>query len=303
VTARLTIGVIGLGGMGRPMARRLAAAGHAVCGFDISSDAMAAAAREGIEPANDLVELAARCELAVAMVWDDRALREVICGPHGLAGSARLPQCVLDLSTTSVGVARELAQTLSARGSTFLDGAVIGGGVAAAKAGTSPIVVAGDRACYERYLPALCVLGKCSYVGTTGNAKAVKILNNLLVGVITAANGEALSLGLAMGQDLGRLVGWLRPTLGGSRVLDTYMGRYVEEGIYAEGLIGHRLMAKDMQLAGELAETLDCASVFARPTQQMYLAFGRALGPDRPFPSAFEYFRDGARASAAPSNP
>lgn len=301
MTARLAIGVIGLGGMGRPMARRLVAAGHAVCGYDISSDAMKAAVSEGVEPAESPMDLASRCGLAIAMVWDDRALRDVVCGPRGLTRGARVPGCVVDLSTTSVAVARELAQTLAAQGSTFLDGAVIGGGVAAAKAGTSPIVVAGDRGCYERYLPVLRELGSCSYVGTTGSAKAVKILNNLLVGVVTAANGEALSLGVALGLDLRALVGWLRPTLGGSRVLDSYMGRYVEDGVYAEGLIGHRLMAKDMQLAAELAESLDCASVFPRSTQQLYLAFGRRLGPDRPFPSAFEYFRDAPRTIAAPT--
>jgi 3-hydroxyisobutyrate dehydrogenase-like beta-hydroxyacid dehydrogenase len=233
------------------------------------------------------------------MVWDDRALREAVCGARGLASGSRLPQCVVDLSTTSVAVARELAQTLSARASTFLDGAVIGGGVAAAKAGASPIVLAGDRACYERYLPVLSVLGNCTYVGAQGAAKAVKILNNLLVGVVSAANAEALSLGVAMGLDLRQLVGWLSPTLGGSRVLDSYMGRYVDEGVYGDGLIGHRLMAKDMQLAAELAESLDCGVVFPRPAREMYLAFGRALGADRPFPSAFEYFRNAARASSA----
>jgi hypothetical protein len=57
-------------------------------------------------------------------------------------------------------------------------------------------------------------------------------------------------------------------------------------------------MAKDVQLAAELAESLDCPVVFPRPVQQMYLSFGRALGADRPFPSAFEFFTDGARMAS-----
>jgi len=300
MNSRLTVGVIGLGGMGRPMAQRLAAAGHAVCGYDISADASASAAREGIEPMADPAALAARCELVIAMVWDDHALRDIVNGARGIAASSRLPQCVVDLSTTSVAVAHEVGTTLSARGSAFLDGAVIGGGVAAVKAGKSPIVLAGDRMLFDRYLHAFSVLGNCSYVGALGAAKAIKIVNNLLVGVVTAANAEALSLGVALGLDLGQLVGWLRLALGGSRVLDSYMGRYVDEGGYGEGLIGHRLMAKDMQLAAELAESLDCPAVFPRPAREMYLAFGRSLGADRPFPSAFEFFRGNARDTSVP---
>jgi 3-hydroxyisobutyrate dehydrogenase len=195
-----------------------------------------------------------------------------------------------------------VGQAIAACGGTFLDGAVIGGGVAAIKAGKSPIVLAGDRAAYERYLPVLAALGTCDYVGSQGKAKAVKIINNFVVGIVTAANAEALSLGVAMGLDVADLVGWLRQGPGAARVLESYMGRYVKEGVYGEGLIGHRLMAKDLQLAAELAESLGCAVLYPRFGQQMYLAFARTLGSDRPFPSAFDYFRRTARGGADASH-
>lgn len=285
------IGVIGLGSMGRPMATNLIRAGYTVSGFDLSAAAVANAAGDGVEPATAPAAMADQCDVVLIMVWDDKALRSTVYGPDGLLECERLRACAIDLSTTSVAVAREVGHAFAARGGVFLDGAVIGGGVSAVKAGKSPIVVAGDRASYERCVPVLAALGNCEYVGVTGNAKAVKVINNFLVGAVTAANAEALALGTAMGFDLGDLVGWLRKGPGSSRVLETYMGRYVKDGIYAEGLIGHRLMAKDMQLAAELAESLDVPALFARLGQQMYLEFGRTLGVDQPFPTAFEYFR------------
>ena len=286
------IGVIGLGSMGRPMGRNLVLHGHDVWGFDISAAATTTAAAEGIKPAAGPAAIAADCELVLVMVWDDQALRSVVYGSGGLLEAPRLPNCVIDLSTTSVAIAREVGRTMETRGGTFLDGAVIGGGVAAARAAKSPIVLAGDRAMYDRYLPVLASLGPCDYVGTLGNAKAVKIINNFIVGTVTAANAEALSLGVAMGLEVGELTRWLRQGPGNSRVLESYMGRYVEEGIYGEGLIGHRLMAKDLQLAAELAESVNVPAIYPRFGQQMYLTFGRTLGDDRPFPSAFDHFCD-----------
>jgi 3-hydroxyisobutyrate dehydrogenase-like beta-hydroxyacid dehydrogenase len=290
----MRIGVIGLGSMGRPIGRNLAASGYAVCGYDISPAAMADGEADGIEPVAAPAAMAEQCDVVLIMVWDDQALRSAVFGPGGLLEADSFRGCAVDLSTTSVAVAREVGQAIAARGGTFLDGAVIGGGVAAIKAGKSPIVLAGDRATYDRYLPIFSALGTCDYVGAQGNAKAVKIINNFVVGIVTAANAEALSLGVAMGLELADLVGWLRQGPGASRVLESYMGRYVQEGIYGEGLIGHRLMAKDLQLAAELAESLGCAALYPRFGQQMYLAFARTLGSDQPFPSAFDYFRRAA---------
>ncbi len=296
--SRKCIGVIGLGSMGRPMALRLASNGYAVTGFDISSSAMGASAQAGIVTASDAAAMAEQCDLVLVMVWDDQALRQVVFGSGGLVAARRLRASVIDLSTTSVAVAREVGQAIAARGGTFMDGAVIGGGVAGLTAGRSPIVLAGERAAYEHCAPMLASLGTCDYVGRLGSAKAVKIVNNFIVGIVTAANAEAVSLGMVMGLDAKDIVQWLKNGPGGSRVLESYMGRYVEDGTYGAGLIGHRLMAKDLQLAAELAESVAFAAVYPRFGQQMYLAFGRTLGQDRPFPSAFDYFRAAADPTA-----
>jgi 3-hydroxyisobutyrate dehydrogenase-like beta-hydroxyacid dehydrogenase len=109
--------------------------------------------------------------------------------------------------------------------------------------------------------------------------------------VITAANAEALSLAGAVTQPSERIANVKSQGAGGSHVLNSYYGGLIEQGHYPEGLIGHRLMAKDLQLAAELAESVDCAATFPRFGQQMYLAFGRELGSDAPFPTALGYFQ------------
>jgi 3-hydroxyisobutyrate dehydrogenase-like beta-hydroxyacid dehydrogenase len=298
------IGIVGLGGMGRPMARNLAAAGHIVYGYDISAAALDAAAREGVTPLGKPAAIGQACDLVLTMVWDDAALRDVLFGPHGLLADSRIPSCTIDLSTTSVALAHEAGARFAARNAAFLDGAVIGGGVAAVKAARSPIVVGGDRASFDRWRAVLERLGTCDHVGPLGSAKALKLVNNLLVGVLTAANAEALSLGVSLGASLPDLVGALCRGPAWSHVLESYMGRYVETGTYGEGLIGHDLMAKDLRLAAELAESLECETAYPRLAQQLYLEFGRSLGAARAFPSAFEHYRTapartGAQARAA----
>jgi len=288
------IGVIGLGSMGKPIARNLAVEGDTVLAYDIDARAVDAVASESVAGAASAADIAERCELVVLMVWDDAALREAVLGARGILACRSFRGCVVDLSTTSVAVAREVGEALAVRGATFLDAAVIGGGVPAIKAGKSPIVVSGPRAAFDRYAPALQRLGTLDFVGAQGAAKAVKIANNLLVGVMTAANAEALSLGVEAGLDLATMVEVLRGSAAGSTVLQSYMGRYVREGRYGEGLIGHALMAKDVSLACELARDVAVEAPFAEITRQAYVAFGRALGEEKPFPTAFDHYRRAA---------
>ena len=195
----MIIGAVGIGAMGTPMARNLVADGDRVLVYDIDRAKAEAIAGNAITLADSVAAMAAECELIVTMVSDDAALGDVVFGPAGVLREPDFKGCLADLSTTSVDLALDVGAALAAAGATFIDGGVIGGGVPAARAGTSPIVLAGDKTLVERLMPVFERLGECDYVGVQGNAKVVKIINNLLVGVITAANAEALSLGLEAG--------------------------------------------------------------------------------------------------------
>lgn len=297
----MLIGVVGLGAMGAPMARNLAADGDRVLAYDIDPRRVAASASDAVGAATNVAEIAARCELIVTMVWDDNALRDVVFGKDGLLNAESFTGCVVDLSTTSMEIALELGTVLAGRGAVFLDGAVIGGGATAARAGASPVVVSGDESAFTQYLPQLSRLGQCDFVGGQGNAKVTKIINNLLVGVMTAANAEALSLGVAAGLQLSDVVCWLSKGAGRSNVLQSYMGRYVREGTYGEGLIGHGLMVKDMSLACSLADRACFPALLSEMTRQVYVACGQAQGMGAAFPSVFDYFNSRSRLGATGS--
>lgn len=294
----MKIGTIGLGAMGGPMTRNLAVGGDEVFCYDLDSKKANSLRSETITPASDVAEIAERCELVVSMVSDDHALREVVFGKRGIL-SVPFKGCFIDISTTSLAIARECDQALTKHGAVFLDGGVIGGGAPAAKAGKSPVVVSGDQAVFERYKSRLLRIGTCDFVGASGNAKIVKIINNMLVGIITAANAEALSLGVSAGFELKPLVKGLEGGSGELVVLKSYMGKYANEGIYGDGLIGHKLMAKDVTLACELGKMTSSPVIFSELARQFYLWSGAALGQDKMFPSVFELFRRDAKPLGA----
>lgn len=291
----MKIGTVGLGAMGAPMTRNLATRGDEVYCFDLDSKKIDAVCGPAIRPANNVAALARECELIVLMISDDRALREVVFGATGILSVQSFRGCVIDLSTTSLALARECEHAIAAADAVFLDGAVIGGGAPAAKAGKSPIVVSGDANTFEKYKDRLARLGTCDFVGASGNAKIVKIINNLLVGIITVANAEALSLGMSAGMDLKALVAGLEDGSGASTVLKSYMGKYANEGIYGDGLIGHKLMAKDLTLACDLGKMTASPVLFAELARQFYMLGGKALGDNKMFPSVFELFATNAQ--------
>jgi 3-hydroxyisobutyrate dehydrogenase-like beta-hydroxyacid dehydrogenase len=287
----MIIGVIGLGAMGKPMARNLAKDGDSVVAFDINEAACAAVAGDGIVIAPSAAAVAAKAELIVSMVSDDDALAEVVFGSTGVLQELAFDGCLVDLSTTSVQLALRIGGAFAARPGSFLDAAVIGGSVEAAREGRSPIVIGGERTLFDRHAARLARLGSCDYVGKLGNGKVVKLLNNLLVGILTASNAEALSIGLNAGLELPIMVEHLTRGSGGSTVLQSYMGRYVREGIYGSGLIGHDLIMKDLRLACELAEMVQTPAFFTEAARQTYAAGAMTQGDKRQFPSIFDHFR------------
>lgn len=296
----MNVGMIGLGAMGRAMARRLIAAGHKIHAFDIDPNAILSIESDHILPKDTPRAVAAGCDLIISIIWDDAALEETVFGESGILSEPGFSGCLVDLSTTSVEIARRVGAAFDDRGIRFLDGAVIGGGVPAAAAGRSPIVIAGDISTFQRVRPVLAELGECDHVGPQGAAKIVKVINNHIVGVMTAANAETLSLGVSSGLPVDTLFKVLSRGEASSIVLESYIGRYLAEGRYGEGLIGHDLMHKDITLACQLADSVGHPAPFATLAQQFYVACGQLLGGRAPFPTSFEYFRHLAEARLEP---
>jgi 3-hydroxyisobutyrate dehydrogenase-like beta-hydroxyacid dehydrogenase len=200
-----SVGIVGLGKMGLPMARHLLAAKFAVVGCDPSEPARGEAARLGVRVVDSAKALAQESDLVIIVVGFDREVEAAIFGEHGIAQAAR-PGLVVALgSTVAPRYAKQLAERLSARGMVLLD-IPLARGEAAAIAGKLLIFGAGDEAAFERCRRAFSAFASdLFYLGPAGAGQVGKMVNNLILWACTSANDEGLRLGEALGVDPARL--------------------------------------------------------------------------------------------------
>jgi 3-hydroxyisobutyrate dehydrogenase len=190
----MRIGFIGLGIMGRPMAKHLIDAGHSLTVWNRSrpgiDDVVAAGAEAGASPA----DVAARSEVVFTMVGDSPDVEAVALGPEGIATGASPGLIHIDTTTISPGVTRGIAQHYAAHGIELLDAPVSGGEGGAINA-TLSIMVGGQREVFDRCLPLFEALGKTiTYCGHTGAGQTTKLCNQVAVAVTNLAVCEALVL-------------------------------------------------------------------------------------------------------------
>src|SRR5262245_13979111 len=210
-------GFIGLGAMGRHMARNLHKAGHLAAVWNRSPGAAEELAREtGCAVARDPGDLASRCEVIVLCVSADAGVLQVIAALE----PARAPHTlVIYSSTVSAATARTAAERLRARQVDFLD-APVSGGVEGARAGTLVFMVGGEQSAFERSRPVLEAMGKTlSYFGPNGAGQAAKATNQILCAGAIQAVAEAMAFPQAGGLPLDRGLGPLGQGAGSSRHL------------------------------------------------------------------------------------
>lgn len=194
------VGVVGLGRMGRPIARRLLAAGFDVLGADPSAEARDAARAAGVAAA-PLPELAGRVDLALVLVGFEREAEAVILGPEGLAEHGRAGLTVGLASTVAPGFARALPRRAARTDLRFLD-MPLARGEAAAEAGRLLAYVGGEAADVARARPALDAFCEAAtHLGPLGAGQAAKAANNMLLWACVTASTEALDWGEAQGLD------------------------------------------------------------------------------------------------------
>ena len=186
------IGFVGLGMMGRPMVERLLAAGHAVHVHSRSRGPVEALASKGAVPSDSAAQVAERAEIILTALPTPESVDEVYAE---LASAARAGQVYADHSTVRPAQNRHWASVLGARGAAYLD-APVSGGPAGATAGTLTVMVGGDEATLERARPVFEAFGATIRLcGPVGAGQVVKLVNQLLVGVHTAAIAEAAVFG------------------------------------------------------------------------------------------------------------
>ncbi|HEY1363955.1 MAG TPA: 3-hydroxyisobutyrate dehydrogenase [Xanthobacteraceae bacterium] len=200
-----SIGFIGLGNMGLPMAQNLLKAEHAVTGFDTSDPAAERFAASGGSRAGSAAEACREAETVITMLPAGDQVREVYLGEGAVLATARPGTLLIDSSTIDVATAREVAEAARLKGLVMLD-APVSGGVAGAQAATLTFMVGGPEDAFGRARPLLEHMGKAIvHAGGAGNGQAAKICNNMVLGASMIVVSEAFLLAEKLGLDAQRL--------------------------------------------------------------------------------------------------
>ncbi len=217
------VGFVGLGKMGTPMVRRLLAAGFTVYGANRSPEIVETLAGEGMVATADAGEVARKAEVIMTALPDEPSV-ELVTGQ--LVDNARDGQVVIEHSTISPALARSAAQRLASKGARYLD-APVSGGPAGASAGKLTVMVGGDASLLEEVRPILSAFGdpirRC---GDLGAGQAIKLVNQLLVAIHTAAAAEAAAFGAKLGIEFETIGEVLGTSFGGSTMLARNLPRF-----------------------------------------------------------------------------
>ncbi|MGH3303854.1 MAG: NAD(P)-dependent oxidoreductase [Streptosporangiaceae bacterium] len=248
------IGFVGLGNMGEPMVRRLAAAGHAVCGYDVAARARDRLAdTAGVTLATTPPDVAAGAEVVILMLPGSNVVEQVLLG-DGLLDTVKPPTLVVDMSSSEPARTRVLAERAAGQGVTLVD-APVSGGVVGARDGSLTIMAGGPAAVLAVLQPVLGVLGsKIVHAGPVpGSGHAIKALNNLMSAAHLLVSSEAMLAGQAFGLDPAVMLDIVNGSSGRSGSTQTKWPRYILPGTFDSGF-SIRFMVKDMTIALQLAE-------------------------------------------------
>jgi 2-hydroxy-3-oxopropionate reductase len=264
------IGVIGLGIMGGPMARKLLRAGFELTVHNRTPARAEELEAEGATRAASPAEVAGQAGLVITMLPGPTEVRAVMTGQDGVLAGARPGTLVVDMSTTSPALARELAGRARSGGVGVLD-APVSGGPEGAEAGTLSIMVGGERADVERARPVLEVLGATVvHVGGHGAGQVVKACNQVVVALIIQAISEALVLGAKAGADPAAVLRVLSGGLAANRLLELRAAKLLERDFRPGGRV--RYHHKDLGIALATARELGVALPATALVDQLFAA-------------------------------
>jgi 2-hydroxy-3-oxopropionate reductase len=270
-----TVGFIGLGVMGAPMAGNLVEAGHSLVVHSRSPEPVEALAGAGAETAESPREVAERADVVITMLPDSPAVEAVVHGEDGVLAGASEGDLLVDMSTIHPTVAVAIAQAAAERGVAALDAPVSGGDVGAQQ-GTLSIMVGGAAADFERARPLFEVLGKTIvHVGEAGAGQVVKACNQVVVAVTIAAVSEALVLGSKAGVDPEQILDVLGGGLAGNKVMEMRRRNFLEHDFTPGFRID--LHHKDLNIALESGDAYGVPLPVTSVVQQ-YMRALRAKG-------------------------
>ncbi len=250
------IGFIGLGIMGRPMAKNLVKAGYAVTAYDLNADAVQDVAAAGAAAASSIAEAVREADMVITMVPNSPQVKQVVLeGDDCVLRTARPGTIVVDMSSIAPLVSKEVGAALEKAGMIFFD-APVSGGEPKAIDGTLSIMVGGPAEHFAKIEPVLLVMGASAVlVGAVGSGNTTKLANQIIVACNIAALGEALVLAKKAGVDPQKVYEAIRGGLAGSTVMDAKAPMMLAQNFKPGFRVD--LHVKDLNNVAETAQALD----------------------------------------------
>ncbi|MCS7117976.1 MAG: NAD(P)-dependent oxidoreductase [Thaumarchaeota archaeon] len=246
------VAFIGLGLMGKPMAKRLLRCGHELTVHNRSRGPVEELEALGARAASSPEEAARSSEVTFLMLPDSKDVRDVVLGEGGLMGGLKSGSIVVDCSTVSPMTEVEIASKLAGLGVSYLDAPVTGGTVAA-EAGTLTFMVGGEREAFERVRPLLeCMGRRIEYMGPSGSGQLTKLANQIAVAGTLLAAAEALVFAVKVGLDPRKVLDVIGSGAAGSWQLNNLGPKMIERD-YSPGFKVEHLR-KDLRIVLEVAE-------------------------------------------------
>jgi 2-hydroxy-3-oxopropionate reductase len=291
-----TIGFIGLGLMGKPMAQNLLKAGFTVVVWNRTTARAQELVSEGATLGENPRETAKLADVLITIVSDPPALEEVLWGAHGAMEGLRRGSVYMDSSTISPDLARRAAAGCAERGVDFLDAPVTGGDWGAKK-GELVFMIGGKSEVLGRVKPVLEVLGKKFFLlGPNGAGQTVKLAMNLILALEVEALAEALALVAASGVAGEKLIEVLQSSMARAGVMDVKAPNMLKNEYPASFPL--RLMHKDMRLALELARQKGVDLPAAAASFATYSAVKDASKDDADYSAVARFWSQGTKAKA-----
>jgi 3-hydroxyisobutyrate dehydrogenase-like beta-hydroxyacid dehydrogenase len=250
-----TIGFIGLGTIGLPMASNLLKAGYLLRAHDLNPIPIAEIKGQGAAALGTPAEVAADSDVVVTMVPDAPDVEQVALGPQGIIHGIRPGSIYMDMSTIDPGTTRRVGAAIRAKGARMVD-CPVARSVDEARAGKLAIMMGGEPADVEAVQPILHCLGDTfTYCGPLGSGVAMKLVNNYISASIIAIHAEALSFGVKAGLTLENIMRVVGGTFAGTRMLSELLPAKAFKGDFRPGFFT-RLSRKDVRLGLTLAREM-----------------------------------------------
>jgi len=289
---KTTVGFIGLGAMGKPMALNILKNGYGLRVYDVRTELLEEARAKGATVCGSACEAARQSEFVITMLPSSPDVERAVLGPGGALEGIEPNAVLMDMSTISPLTTKKVGAALMGKGAEMID-APVTKGVLAAEKGTLSILVGGKKEVVDRCRPLLeCMGTDIFHMGDLGSGEVAKIVNNLILSTIVNATSEALVLGVRAGVDPDVLLETLKVSSAGSYALNSHIGEFTYRRKFDRGRFPVTYMLKDLGLARELAESLGVPLFFGALSTQTYTSmFGKKL-EDRYHPVVIKLWED-----------